>query len=82
MSSMAIAFAALLTVADADFGWPDTIAVAAREAADLPDPQRLRAIERLTAAGIRVGVGMAPILPDQRIVGDPLQPTQFPEEPN
>src|SRR6185295_440232 len=34
---------------DGDFGWPDSITTAAREAAELPDPQRLRTLERLTA---------------------------------
>jgi|SRR5262252_4002950 len=62
---MAIALCALLSFADADFGWPDTIEVAARDAADLPDPQRLRAIERLTArAGDRAFPALVPLLSD------------------
>ena len=49
MVPMAIALALALVAADADFGWPDSIATEARGAAELPDPQRLRALERLTA---------------------------------
>ena len=65
MSSTAIALAALVTAADADLGWPDAIAVAARDAAELPDPQRLRAIERLTAqAGERAFPVLVPLLGD------------------
>src|SRR3954471_25060356 len=53
MAAIAIALAAaLLTIsADGDLGWPGWTTVAAREAAELPDAQRLRALERLTARG-------------------------------
>src|SRR6478609_400845 len=51
---------------DADLGWPDSITVAAREAAELPDAQRLRALERLTArAGERALPVLVPLLTDR-----------------
>jgi HEAT repeat protein len=69
MSSMAsmsiVGLAALVAAADADFGWPGAIEAAARDAAELPDPQRLRAIERLTArAGERAFPVLVPLLAD------------------
>jgi HEAT repeat protein len=68
MASMAIALAAWLGMADADFGWPDSIDAAVRDAADLPDPQRLRAIERLAA---RAGAHVFPALRSQLADRDP-----------
>src|SRR5436190_7878181 len=66
MSPIAIALLVALTAADADFGWPDSIATEARDAAELPDPQRLRALERLTArAGERALPALAPLLADR-----------------
>src|SRR5262245_5594083 len=59
MPLMAIAFAMTLMSADADFGWPDSIGAAAQDAAALPDTQRLRTLERLTA---RVGDRAVPVL--------------------
>jgi len=51
---------------DGDFGWPDSITTAAREAAELPDPQRLRTLERLTArAGDRALPMLVPLLGDR-----------------
>src|SRR5512138_1549765 len=55
-----------LATADADFGWPDSITAAAREAGDLPDAYRLRALERLTArAGDRALPVLVPLLTDR-----------------
>src|SRR5689334_8041269 len=65
MVTIAIALAALVTAADADLAWPDAIAVAARDAAELPDPQRRAAVERLTAqAGERALPALMPLLGD------------------
>ena len=51
---------------DANLGWPGSISVAAREAAELPDAQRLRALERLTArAGERALPVLLPLLTDR-----------------
>ena len=51
---------------DADFAWPDAITTAARDAADLPDPQRLKTFERLTArAGDRALPVLVPLLTDR-----------------
>ena len=47
---MALVLAASILAVDADFGWPDSITAGAHEAAELPDPQRLRTLERLTPA--------------------------------
>jgi len=66
MATIALALAAALATADADFGWPGSIAVAAHEAAELPDAQRLRALERLTArAGDRALPVLLPLLTDR-----------------
>src|SRR5499426_59816 len=66
MATIAIAFAATLLTADADFGWPDSITAAAHDAAELPDPQRLRTLERLTArAGERALPVLVPLLADR-----------------
>jgi HEAT repeat protein len=66
MPSIAILLVAALAAADADFGWPGAIAAAAHDAAELPDPQRLRAIERLTArAGDRALPALVPLLGDR-----------------
>ena len=66
MPPAAIALFVLLSDADADLGWPDGIAVAAREASELPDPQRLRTLERLTArAGNRALPVLVPLLADR-----------------
>src|SRR5689334_12150236 len=63
MATIAIALAALLL---GDLGWPDAITVAAREAAELPDAQRLRALERLTArAGNRALPVLVPLLTER-----------------
>jgi HEAT repeat protein len=63
---MALVLATLLSAADADFGWPDSITVAAHDATDLPDPQRLRTLERLTArAGDRALPVLVPLLADR-----------------
>ena len=66
MATIAIALAAILTTADGDFGWPDAIAAAAHDAAELPDAYRLRAFERLTArAGDRALPVLIPLLTDR-----------------
>src|SRR5262245_12036134 len=66
MPPMALVLAASLLAVDADFGWPDSITTAAREAAELPDPQRLRTLERLTArAGDRALPVLVPLLVDR-----------------
>src|SRR5262245_46652916 len=66
MATIALAFAALVLTADADFGWPDSITAAAHDAAELPDPQRLRTLERLTArAGERALPVLVPLLSDR-----------------
>jgi HEAT repeat protein len=66
MPTIAIALVAVLAAADADFGWPDAITVAANDAAAMPDPQRLRALERLTArAGDRSLPVLIPLLGDR-----------------
>jgi HEAT repeat protein len=62
---MAIALTALLIAADADFGWPGSIAAALQDATALPDMQRLRTLERLTArAGERALPVLLPLLTD------------------
>src|SRR6187549_3511212 len=66
MPTMALALAALLGAADASFIWPDAITAAASDATDLPDPQRLRTLERLTArAGERALPVLVPLLTDR-----------------
>src|SRR6185503_9869515 len=66
MATIALTLAALLGAADADFGWPDSIIAAAHDATDLPDPQRLRTLERLTArAGERALPILVPLLADR-----------------
>src|SRR3954447_4600266 len=68
MAAIAIALAAgfLMISADGDLGWPGWITVAAREAAELPDAQRLRALERLTApAGEQAMPVLIPLLSDR-----------------
>src|SRR6185436_14196791 len=66
MATIAIALAAILTTADGDFGWPDAIAAAAHDAAELPDAYRLRAFERLSArAGDRALPVLIPLLTDR-----------------
>ena len=66
MPPIAIALFASLLTADADFGWPDSITFAAQDAAELPDPQRLRTLERLTArAGERALPVLVPLLADR-----------------
>jgi HEAT repeat protein len=66
MPSIAILLLAVLAAADADFGWPDAIAAAAHDAAEMPDPQRLRALERLSArAGDRALPALVPLLADR-----------------
>ena len=66
MPTIAIALVALAAAADADFGWPDSIASAAQDATELPDPQRLRTLERLTArAGERALPVLVPLLSDR-----------------
>src|SRR4051812_20007974 len=66
MSTIAAALAALLMTADADFSWPGAIDAAARDAAELPDPQRLRAVERLSArAGERAFPALISLLADR-----------------
>jgi HEAT repeat protein len=66
MPPIAIALVASLLTADADFGWPDSITFAAQDAAELPDPQRLRTLERLTArAGERALPVLVPLLADR-----------------
>src|SRR6266496_4473126 len=61
MAAIAIALAAgfLMISTDGDLGWPGWITEAAREASELPDAQRLRALERLTA---RAGEQALPVL--------------------
>src|SRR5215510_5332698 len=64
LTTIALA-AALLAGADADLGWPDAVTTAARDAAALPDTQRLRALERLSAqAGERALPALVPLLAD------------------
>src|SRR6476661_7385345 len=67
MPTIAIVLAAAaLVAADGDFGWPDAIRVAANDAAALPETQRLRALERLTArAGDRALPVLVPLLGDR-----------------
>lgn len=66
MSTIAAALAGLLMTADADFSWPGAIDAAARDAAELPDPQRLRAVERLSArAGERAFPALISLLADR-----------------
>jgi HEAT repeat protein len=66
MATIALVLTAWFAAADASFGWPDAITVAARDAAELPDPQRLRALERLTArAGDRALPVLVPMLTDR-----------------
>src|SRR6476659_163453 len=67
MPTIAIVLAAAaLVAADGDFGWPDAIRVAANDAAALPETQRLRALERLTArAGDRALPVLVPLLSDR-----------------
>jgi len=63
---MALVLAALLSSTGADLGWPDSITAAAHDATDLPDPQRLRTLERLTArAGERALPVLVPLLADR-----------------
>src|SRR5262245_34812949 len=58
--------AALLAGADADLGWPGAVTTAAHDATALPDTQRLRALERLTAqAGERALPVLVPLLTDK-----------------
>ena len=62
----AVWLAVVLAGADANLGWPGAISVSAREAAELPDAQRLRALERLTArAGERALPVLVPLLTDR-----------------
>ena len=71
MPTMALVLATLLGTADASFGWPDSITAAAHDATELPDPQRLRTLERLTArAGERALPVLLPLLSDR----DPEHP--------
>src|SRR4051794_10821176 len=66
MPPMALVLAASLLAVDGDFGWPDSITTAARDATELPDPQRLRTLERLTArAGDRALPVLVPLLSDR-----------------
>src|SRR4051812_27578472 len=68
MAAIAIALAAsfLAIFADGDLGWPGSITVDAREAAELPEGQRLRALERLTArAGDRARPALTPLRADR-----------------
>ena len=62
----AVWLAVVFAGTDANLGWPGAISVAAREAAELPDAQRLRALERLTArAGERALPVLLPLLTDR-----------------
>src|SRR3954470_18775420 len=66
MPPIEIILITLFATADADLGWPDAITAAAHDASELPDPQRLRTLERLTArAGDRALPVLVPLLSDR-----------------